>query len=107
MKRFFSACVGELACQSSSSWSQCCHVYYVGGSATDERADRKGWGLCCEGIRKCKKPHFQYNLYQECGFLSLVSQCTKALSSSTSAAGEASESSEIKHKKTHSWYNLS
>eukprot|EP00961_Rhodomonas_salina_P128253 1728229-Rhodomonas_salina.2 len=24
---------------------------------------------------KCKKPHFQYNSYQECGFLSLISGC--------------------------------
>mmetsp|Transcript_15777 Transcript_15777/g.37385 ORF Transcript_15777/g.37385 Transcript_15777/m.37385 type:complete len:96 (+) Transcript_15777:74-361(+) len=23
---------------------------------------------------KCKKPSFQYNLYQECGFLSLISR---------------------------------
>eukprot|EP00961_Rhodomonas_salina_P288425 3897779-Rhodomonas_salina.2 len=25
---------------------------------------------------KYKKPHFQYNLYQECGFLCLISHCT-------------------------------
>eukprot|EP00961_Rhodomonas_salina_P259638 3508352-Rhodomonas_salina.1 len=25
---------------------------------------------------KYKKPHFQYNLYQDCGFLHLISQCS-------------------------------
>eukprot|EP00961_Rhodomonas_salina_P238575 3224545-Rhodomonas_salina.1 len=26
---------------------------------------------------RCKKPHMQYNLYQECGFLYLILQCTQ------------------------------
>eukprot|EP00961_Rhodomonas_salina_P166398 2242310-Rhodomonas_salina.1 len=30
---------------------------------------------------KCKKPHFQHTLYQECGFLFLSLQCTPAICS--------------------------
>eukprot|EP00961_Rhodomonas_salina_P301181 3940358-Rhodomonas_salina.4 len=55
------------------------HTHSARAARTGGRACSVAAGLPLHPEIQCKKPQVQYNLYQECGFLCLISGCSLLL----------------------------